>query len=260
MPQKHLPPFDLEVAISTWRQFLSRDRAILPEDLDELEQHLRDEYEAALHGGLPPREAFDRARQGTGNSGDLHASYRRIASEKRYSRAGIGREIRYMASLARSPVASIINIIGLSIAIASVITVFRFLDVYWTLDSFHDRGDRIFLVNSVVEQNGTPELRGTVPAPLGPALEQSVAQVVHAVRVRNASATLTVGDKAMPERVMFAAPSFLDVFSFPLATGSRQALRDPSSVILSSAVAVCTIGFHARSVARMDPAHVLQSA
>ncbi len=248
--------FEIEIALSTWRQFLSRDRAILPEDLDELESHLRDEYAAALAEGLPPRKAYEKARASTGNPGELHTAYRRVESEKRYSRHGMGREARYMSSLARSYVtsgarslarssaASIINIVGLSIAVACAVTVYLFLGVYWSLDAFHEKGERIFMVEHVVERNGRMETRGTVPEPLGPAMAVDMPQVLGAVRLDHAGTTVSNGNRSFQERLTYTDDGFFDLFTFPLATGSPDALTDPTAVYLSHETAQRLFGLH----------------
>ncbi len=239
------PHFELEVAIATWRQFLSRDRAILADDLDELEVHLRDEFEAACEDGLGGWDAFEAARARTGNPGDLHRTYRRVQAEKRLAKGNAGAELAYWVGLGRSYLVSasrslrrnagtsFINIVGLSIAVACTITVYLFLSVYWSLDAFHEKGGRIFLVEHVVERNGRMETRGTAPEPLGPAMAADLPQVLSAVRLEHVGTTVSTGALSFQDRLTYTDEGFFDLFTFPLASGRAGALTDPSAVFLS---------------------------
>jgi hypothetical protein len=237
--------FDLEHAVATWRQFLSRDRVFHEGDLDELEMHLRDEYAAACRRGLEGQEAFVEARRLTGEPGGLNADYASVVVEKRLAPSGIAAESRYWAGLARSygvsairalrrnPMTSVINIVGLSIAIACSIGVFLFLQIYGTLDSFHENGDRIFIVEHEVIRNDRVEIRGTAPVALGPALAADLPEVERAIRVEHDMVTLFGNGVSLQDRVTFTDPGFFDVFTFPLRSGSASALLNPSAVILS---------------------------
>lgn len=57
-------------------------------------------------------------------------------------------------NLLRQKTVSIINIFGLSVAVGCSITVFLFLQNYWTLDDFHQNGERIFMVEYVTDTGG----------------------------------------------------------------------------------------------------------
>lgn len=224
---------------------MSRDRAFHEGDLDELELHLRDEFAAACARGLPGQDAFEEARRLTGEPGGLNASYSSVVMEKRLAPSGISAELSYWGGLARSygvsafralgrnPMTSVINIVGLSIAIACSIAVFLFLQIYWTLDSFHENGDRIFIVEHQVVRNEQMEIRGTAPTALGPAMEAELPEVEKAIRMERDMVTISVDGVSLQDRAVFTDPGFFEVFTFPFLSGSASALLDPSSVILS---------------------------
>jgi cation transport ATPase len=50
--------FQLESAIQNWRNSLQQDQTMLPEDIDELETHLRDQIDSLTLSRLNPDEAF----------------------------------------------------------------------------------------------------------------------------------------------------------------------------------------------------------
>src|SRR5688572_19238181 len=55
------PPFDLDAALAVWRRGLANDRALLPDDLDELEQHVRDHVAARAAEGVGAEAAYREA-------------------------------------------------------------------------------------------------------------------------------------------------------------------------------------------------------
>ncbi|MCB0288532.1 MAG: ABC transporter permease, partial [Calditrichaeota bacterium] len=54
----------------------------------------------------------------------------------------------------------LINIFGLSIAVGCCITVFLFLKNNWTMDDFHENGERIFIVEYAVDNDGQEQIWG----------------------------------------------------------------------------------------------------
>jgi len=81
-------PFDLDIAVATWRRRFEHDRSFLPEDIRELEQHVRDHVEALVETGHSPEEAFRRVMQEMGEPfpGKPPLIRDRHAEELRYDR------------------------------------------------------------------------------------------------------------------------------------------------------------------------------
>lgn len=140
-------------------------------------------------------------------------------------------------NLLSNKMVSAINIFGLSIAIGCSIVIFLFLYNHWTMDNFHAHGDRIFIVEYVIDNEGQDQIWGTSPAPLGPALESDFPQVERAVRVEAQGCKVYLEDRAFDELVYFADAGYFDMLSFPLRAGSPQALHEPDAVILSAELA-----------------------
>lgn len=145
-------------------------------------------------------------------------------------------------NLLKNKVASGINIFGLSMAVGCSIAVFLMLQNYWTLDNFHANGERIYLVNHTVERDGQVQSWGTAPVPLGPMMEADLPQVEQAVRFQYGSGTVQYGDIYFDELLMFADPSLLEMFTFPLKYGNPEALQERNTVILNQAIATKYFG------------------
>lgn len=129
---------------------------------------------------------------------------------------------------------SFINIFGLSIAVACCITVFLFLQNYWTLDNFHSNGDRIFLVEYQTEMDGQVQTWGDPPAPIAQALAADFPQVERCVRMSREGVVVSSGEHAFEEVLTCTDTGFFQMFTFPLAFGNHSALADPNAIILST--------------------------
>ncbi|NUO80579.1 ABC transporter permease [candidate division KSB1 bacterium] len=132
---------------------------------------------------------------------------------------------------------TLINIFGLSIAVACCITVFLFLQTYWTLDNFHAHGERIFMVEYVTETNGEIQTWGDTPPPIATALAADFPQVEHVVRIQREGVKLFNKENVFDEVLTYADTGFFQIFTFPLQYGNAAALADPSAVVLSAALA-----------------------
>ncbi len=132
---------------------------------------------------------------------------------------------------------SFINIFGLSIAVACCIAVFLFLHNYWTLDDFHEHGERIFMVEYVTETDGEKQTWGDAPAPIAAALAADFPQVERVVRMKREGVKLFNKDNVFEELLVYADTGFFAMFTFPLQYGNPAALADPNAIILSAAMA-----------------------
>ncbi|MFK7845472.1 MAG: ABC transporter permease [Rhodothermales bacterium] len=140
-------------------------------------------------------------------------------------------------NLKKHKTVSFINILGLSGGIACTIAVFLFLKVINETDTFHEHGNRVFLIGHTVEQFGEEERWGTTPIPLGPALAADFPQIERVVRYAGRGAMVRTTGIGFQETVSFADAGFFEVLTFPLQKGNTRALDDPKAVIISAEMA-----------------------
>jgi putative ABC transport system permease protein len=140
-----------------------------------------------------------------------------------------------LRSLWGSKAHSIINVLGLSIGIACSILIVLFVKDEWTFDTFHSKADRIYRVWVNEDWGENQVFFNTVtPFPLGPALKESFQEVEHQVRIQKMGTQVKVGEDQFSETLTFGGQNFFDVFDFPLASGSRDALKTPNGVVINS--------------------------
>ena len=246
--------FDLEKALAAWRRQFTYTRAVSPEDLDEMERHLRDQIADLIATGETPKAAFHEAVAEMGGLVDAESEFGKVHWSKVRRQGMVLRELgvwqamllNYVKlayrTLLRNTVPSVINIVGLSIALACCVVVYVFLAVWHSMDSYHENGDRLFLAQHDVERNYQAETWGRMPMPLGPAMETDFPQVERTVRVNWNQATVQHGDQAIDETITFVDVCFFEMLTFPLKYGSPEALADPNAVILSDRTATKYFG------------------
>jgi len=145
-------------------------------------------------------------------------------------------------SLLKNKVSSVINIVGLSIAIAVSIVVYLFMQLHLSTDAFHENAENIFIVGNIVDRDGNRQEWGDSPRPLGPAMAADFPQIERTTRVGYGGGTFQYEDKVFNEGVWFVDETFLHLFTFPLTYGDKNALADKNSVILSEEAAIKYFG------------------
>lgn len=140
-------------------------------------------------------------------------------------------------NIIRNKLSSFINILGLALAVGCSIVVFIFVDYNQNRDRFHEQGEHIFLLENVINRGGDEQVWGDSPLPIGPMLAADFPQIERVVRVRNYSGSIQYGDKIFNEGIRFVEPEFLSMFSFELAKGQKNALEDPSAIVISQEMA-----------------------
>ncbi|KAF5437915.1 putative ABC transport system permease protein [Candidatus Methanophagaceae archaeon] len=129
---------------------------------------------------------------------------------------------------------SLINILGLAIAIACCLLLVLFIRDELSYDSFHNNKDRIFRTNFTFTRENTTHISARTPAPLGTALKLEFSEVEYVTRFLSSEYTLKHDENLFTEKTTFTDPDFLKMFSFNLIRGNpNEMLRDKNTIILS---------------------------
>jgi putative ABC transport system permease protein len=142
-----------------------------------------------------------------------------------------------LRSLMKNPLNSFINVFGLSVAIGIAVFVYAFANWTFSTDQFHEHKNEVFLVTFLADRDGTPQEYGTTPRPLGAMLREDFTHIDKVCRVEDRPVVIKYGDEVYHERVRYADPEFLDMFTFPLKLGNKASLADPNSIVLSENMA-----------------------
>jgi cell division protein FtsX len=81
-----------------------------------------------------------------------------------------------------------------------------------------------------------------VPAPLGPEIKKDFPAVTKAARVMRSYSPVKVGIENFNRLVSYVDPDFLEIFTFHMVFGNKEALLDPNNVLISEEMATALYG------------------
>lgn len=141
---------------------------------------------------------------------------------------------------------ALINILGLAIGMACCITVLLYVYDETSYDAYHHDADRLYRlsIQGVEMSSGTEQLGANTPILWGPTLQKDYPEVENYARfVRFSSEEnpweLSVDENAFMESdVLYADPSALELFNWPLLQGDKTSvLAEPRSIVLTASMA-----------------------
>jgi putative ABC transport system permease protein len=142
-------------------------------------------------------------------------------------------------NLIKNKLHSTINIIGLATGMGVALLVGLWIWDEISFDSYFRNHKRLAQVMANQTNDGETYTGKTVAMPLGDALRTKYAQDFKHVALTSYGGDylLTAGDKRIARKGMWVQPDFVHMFTLTMLRGSRNALNDPSSVLLSQSLA-----------------------
>ena len=132
-----------------------------------------------------------------------------------------------------------INIVGLSLGVASCILLLILVTFESTYDTFHKDVNRIHKVVRVTRTpSGETNHSFLTFGPLGPAMETMYPEVEHAVRIFQRWPYFTHGKKTLGGIICATDPHFFDVFDFEILKGDPETVfSEPFAVFVTESMA-----------------------
>jgi putative ABC transport system permease protein len=259
--------FDLEELIKKWKKGLAANQNLEDGYIAELESHLRDEVEDFVRQGMSTEEAFRKASEAMGESGQVGSEFYKVYTTRRSGRPS-WQPPRFVPGLVwnyfkvtlriikRQKGYSFLNIAGLAVGMAAFLLIFLYCSFELSYDNFHKNGNRIYRIqNDRVYSTKHDRSAGCTPG-VGPTMKKEFPEIADFTRLLNVSfqpsvvsrdSSAETGFPAAGEsqprsqvisfyekNIFFAEGSFLRIFSFPLVKGSPEtALAEPNTVVLS---------------------------
>lgn len=238
--------FDLETALAAWQRTLAYRAALTDDDIEELTEHVRDQVHVLMIKGFTEEDAFHIAMREMGHAHNTEDAYWNEQSglEKIITLGPMFTHYGRLAyrNLLKQKTSSLINLFGLSAAIGVAIVVFLFVDMMYSMDDFHEHGDHLFLVENIIDRDGSQRTYGDAPTALGPVIVEDLPQVEQALRIADGGGVFRYQDKVFNEGFWYADPNLFDLLTFPLKYGNPDALADPNAIILSDHLATKYFG------------------
>ncbi len=238
--------FDLEKSVSAWRKDLRKHQTLEVGMIADLENHLRDAYDALKSAGMPEEEAFREAAKRVGKIEILAEEYGKVREYKLDVRSP-WRLSRFMPTLLANNLKialrkirrhrgySVLNIFGLAVGMAGCILILLWVRDELSYDRHLQNASRIYrLVRD--GKKGNIEIHSAhVPYVAAPTFAGEIPEIEAYTRVMKESARVFVDGKSFDERdICYVDSAFFEIFSHPFISGhSATALVDPGSIVLT---------------------------
>lgn len=141
--------------------------------------------------------------------------------------------------ITRQKLFSLINIIGLSIGLASFLLISLYLHHELEYDRSFTNADRIYRLAANLHLESGPSVRAVTSPPMAGIIHEEFPEVEKIVRMGRSSRPLSYNEKTFLDIKLFTADStFFDLFDYPFAQGNREtALTEPNSIVLTPTAA-----------------------
>ena len=141
--------------------------------------------------------------------------------------------------LARNPIVSLINIVGLAIGLAATIMIMMYVREQLSYDTFWPNGDRLVRVETDLVMPGEPtRFSSGAVDPLKDIFLDRYDQVEAATRAFPINVTTRMDDILRREEITFVETNYFDILEHSFVEGdAATALEDPQAVILTESAA-----------------------
>lgn len=138
---------------------------------------------------------------------------------------------------------SFVNILGMTIGLASVIILILWISIQVSFDKFHKDQDRLYKVGMIVRSPNRESNDATINAPAGPEYKRAFPVIEQMVRIDPQNESVMYNDRFTRLRIFYSDSTFFDMFSFDLAKGDKlTCLNSPTSIVLTEKAAVKVFG------------------
>lgn len=170
-------------------------------------------------------------------------------------------------NLLRSRIFSVVNVLGLSLALAGGLMVFLWVRDEYGMDAFHKDAPRLYAVYERVVSGRSAEAGYATQGLLAEALKRQIPEIRYAAALDYAAMPGTqnafeAGNKVAKMTGKYAGPDFFRMFSYPLLEGSPEtALEQPGGIAISRRMAERFFGSTAAAMGksiRFDDREALQ--
>ena len=145
-------------------------------------------------------------------------------------------------NLLKNRVFTIINILGLGIALSVCIVAFFNHMFNYEFDRHNVNFDKIYRVNSFRDMEGREQEYGVVPATLGLEVKKDIPGIEKSARLMRTESPVKIGDNIFSTRISYVDPEFLDIFTFPIIIGDKKSIENQANVLVSSTMATKLFG------------------
>ncbi len=145
-------------------------------------------------------------------------------------------------NLNKNRVFAIINVLGLGLALSICIVAYFNHMFGFEFDRWHENFREIYRVNSYRDMEDREQEYGSIPSPLGLEIRKDIPAVLKSARLMRSYSPVKVGNENFNRQISYVDPEFLDIFTFYMISGNKEALQNPNNVLISEDMAHVLFG------------------
>ena len=145
-------------------------------------------------------------------------------------------------NLYKNRIFALINILGLGIALSICIVAYFNHMFGYQFDRWHEHFHEIYRVNTLREMQDRDQEYGIIPARIGLEIQEEIPAITRAARLMRSYSPVKVGIDIFNRQISYVDPAFLDMFTFYIESGNREALQNPNNVLISEEMASVLYG------------------
>jgi hypothetical protein len=154
---------------------------------------------------------------------------------------------------------TLLNILGLSIGMGVVLVIGLWVQYQFSYDRFLPQYQQVYRTMLRINRNGEADAGYATCLPLANALKADIPEIRYVAQTDLIGQhSLTVADKKLYIKGVFAGEDFLKIFQYPLLQGNAaQILKDPASIVLTRSTAMALFGNEdpINKIVRIDNQH-----
>ena len=142
-----------------------------------------------------------------------------------------------LRSLMKSKVFVLINVLGMGIALACCIVAYLNYDYNSSYDVQHKGVESVYRINFIRQFQERTTKYGITPSPMVNSLRENLTGIDNIIRYSSPRGNVRIGDEVFGTTIAFTDPDLLDVFTFPIISGSAKELNDKGKILISDELA-----------------------
>jgi len=151
-----------------------------------------------------------------------------------------------LRNIAKHKVYSGLNILGLALGIAASLFILQYVSYERSYDTFHERHEDLYRVRYKVYRGNELNIDCAAAVPrVGPFMKETMPEVKAFARAFPIAGIISHKNQPFrEERIHFADPAFLQIFTYPLIAGDAEtALTQPNTLVITESIAKKFFGF-----------------
>lgn len=138
---------------------------------------------------------------------------------------------------------SFVNILGLTIGLASVLVLILWISVEISYDKFYKDSDRLYRVAMIMKTPNKVINQAMINAPAGPEFKREFPEVENMVRFVDDNKSVIYNDRTIKLKMIYTDSTFFDMFSFDIVKGKKEdCLSSPLGIVLTQNAAKKVFG------------------